>query len=183
MSNDALLEQLRAIAQDGLHYAGNAHDLERYRKLHRLVGGAPDVGLTPADAGWSSPKVGTDAIIFDARQRVLLMRRSDDGLWGLPGGWAEVGETARQAIEREVKEETGLTVRAGAVIDVSSRLAGDYGQKYTTYHLHFHCVVEGGTLTPCDESLELGYFDPRTITAWHKDHGLAVEKALSRDWR
>jgi ADP-ribose pyrophosphatase YjhB (NUDIX family) len=53
---------------------------------------------------------GVRALIIDGRDRVLLQQRSDTGCWGLPGGSVELGETALDALRREVFEETGLTV-------------------------------------------------------------------------
>jgi 8-oxo-dGTP diphosphatase len=56
------------------------------------------------------------AVVHDARGRLLLIRRGHEpgkGRWSLPGGRVEAGETATQAVEREVREETGLVVRAG----------------------------------------------------------------------
>ena len=59
------------------------------------------------------------AVVHDAAGRLLMIRRGHAphaGLWSLPGGRVEAGETAEQAIEREVREETGLEVRAGAPV-------------------------------------------------------------------
>ncbi|WP_420595066.1 NUDIX hydrolase [Deinococcus sp.] len=52
--------------------------------------------------------IGASAIVQDERGRVLLQRRSDDGLWGMPGGSLELGETFEEAARRELSEETGL---------------------------------------------------------------------------
>jgi ADP-ribose pyrophosphatase YjhB (NUDIX family) len=90
--------------------------------------GPPDV---PAAAPWDALPAGTDsaaepavvpcvgAVVHDAAGRLLLIRRGHDpgrGLWSLPGGRVEPGESAAQAVEREVREETGLDVRAGAPV-------------------------------------------------------------------
>jgi 8-oxo-dGTP diphosphatase len=68
--------------------------------------------------GWPVvPCVG--AVVHDAAGRLLLIRRGrapSRGLWSLPGGRVEPGETLEQAVEREVREETGLTVRAGTPV-------------------------------------------------------------------
>jgi 8-oxo-dGTP diphosphatase len=59
------------------------------------------------------------AVVHDAAGRLLLIRRGHAphaGLWSLPGGRVEAGESPETAIEREVREETGLQVRAGAAV-------------------------------------------------------------------
>jgi 8-oxo-dGTP diphosphatase len=59
------------------------------------------------------------AVVRDAAGRLLLIRRGQEpsrGLWSLPGGRVEAGETPEQAVVREVREETGLEVRAGAPV-------------------------------------------------------------------
>ncbi|HEV7211220.1 MAG TPA: NUDIX domain-containing protein [Blastococcus sp.] len=91
--------------------------------------------MVPVDRGDSSsgvpsppvvPCVG--AVVHDAAGRLLMIRRGHAphaGLWSLPGGRMEAGETAEQAIEREVLEETGLGVRAGAPVGRVLIPAGD----------------------------------------------------------
>jgi ADP-ribose pyrophosphatase YjhB (NUDIX family) len=59
------------------------------------------------------------AVVHDAAGRLLLIRRAHDpgrGLWSLPGGRVEAGESVAEAVEREVREETGLDVRAGTAV-------------------------------------------------------------------
>jgi ADP-ribose pyrophosphatase YjhB (NUDIX family) len=82
-----------------------------------MVDGAPARGIDGAAAPPEVPCVG--AIVHDADRRLLLIQRGHDphrGRWSLPGGRVEPGETVEQAIVREVREETGLVVTAGAVV-------------------------------------------------------------------
>ena len=66
-------------------------------------------------------RVGCSAVIFDEnRKKVLLTQRTDNGRWCVPGGALESGESAAEACEREVWEETGLKVRATRLIGVYS---------------------------------------------------------------
>jgi len=108
------------------------------------------------------------AVIFDRLGRLLLQQRSDGGQWGLPGGSVEIGESLAEAVRREVHEETGLAV-------VARRLIGVYSDptlqvvRYPTGHVWhyvnacFECRVMSGTLTTCDETLDLRYFSPRRL--------------------
>ena len=81
------------------------------------------------------PLVGVGAVIRKGR-RVVIVRRSAPPLknqWSIPGGLVEVGETLRQAVVREAREETGLTVKVGKLLEVFERiLPGARGR--TKYH-------------------------------------------------
>ena len=108
-------------------------------------------------------RFGCSAIIFDeARAKVLLTRRTDNGLWCAPGGVMESGESAAEACEREVFEETGLRVRV-------TRLAGVYsnpdqlviypdGTKVQIVALSFEAEVISGELGLSNETTGASYF-------------------------
>jgi len=109
-------------------------------------------------------------------QEILLMRRSDNGLWGLPGGFVELGESVAEAARREVQEETGWTVEVGRLIGVYSDPAHqvvDYGEKtmgpgrggrIQVVNLCFHAQAVGpGEPTTPDETLEIGFFASETL--------------------
>jgi len=96
--------------------------------------------------------IGAFGIIVDEQRRVLLCHRRDVDLWNLPGGGVEKGETPRQAVVREVKEETGFDV-------VVRWLAGIYvnaGRRKIAFS--FVCKVAGGKKKTSDESDAVKYF-------------------------
>ncbi len=187
MNVPALLDELRSIAQIGLHYAKDPYDRERYTRLMRLavteysaITGLAEDEISERfrqELGYVTPKVGCAAGVFNEQGQVLLVKRSDDGLWGLPAGFCEVNQSPRENLKREVREETGLEVDITALVDVCSVMPGEYGQPNTLYALVFLCKVTGGILTPSHETPAVGYFDHKTITDWHFDHGLRVERA------
>jgi 8-oxo-dGTP diphosphatase len=84
------------------------------------------------------------AAVRDADGRILLVRRIDDGNWELPGGRIEVGETAREAVSREVAEESGveivLTGLSGVYSDPSHVLVDPDGSVHQQLALCFHAV-------------------------------------------
>lgn len=107
-------------------------------------------------------RVGCSAAIFEERGRILLTRRADNGQWCLPGGGMESGESAAEACEREVFEETGLRVRVKRLVGVYSHadqlVVYPDGNKAHIVALHFEAEVIGGELGLSNETTDFGYF-------------------------
>jgi ADP-ribose pyrophosphatase YjhB (NUDIX family) len=132
-------------------------------------------------SGTVVPCVG--AIVVDERGRLLLVRRGHDpgaGLWSIPGGRIEPGETDAEALVRELREETGLTVRPG-------RLAGRVtrpGGPGTVFDIrdYFATVTDGTATRPLeagDDAAEARWVRPAEIHELSLTDGLA--DALT-DW-
>ena len=88
----------------------------------RMTGEAPDTLKRP------SPIVGVGAVIWNAQHQIVLIRRGQEprlGEWSIPGGKLEWGEGLREALIREVQEETGLTVEIENLIDVVDSITKD----------------------------------------------------------
>lgn len=92
------------------------------------------------------------AIILNEQNEILLCHRRDYDLWNLPGGGIEAGESPREAVIREVKEETGLDVGMDSLVDVS------YKKKQDEVLFTFLCSVSGGSITLNDEAEQIEYF-------------------------
>lgn len=107
------------------------------------------------------------AVVADDQGRILLMRRSDNDLWSIPGGGMEVGERIGDTAVREVKEETGLDVEIDHLVGIYSnpRHVVEYsdGEVRQQFSVCFACRVVGGGLMTSDESLEVGFFRPDEI--------------------
>lgn len=113
---------------------------------------------------------GVSAVILGP-EGVLLQHRSDNFLWGLPGGAVEPGESVREALAREVREETGLEVEPLRLIGVYS---SPEHHQIITYPdgnvIHyvsscFECRITGGTIACGPESLACAWFDPERLPA------------------
>ena len=113
----------------------------------------------------TSPVLAVSAVIVDAHARVLLVLRGHEpaqGLWSLPGGSVEQGENMREALVREVREETGLEVSAGeevwsATLDLAPASA---------YEIHtFIAQKVSGTLDPGDDAADARYFSETEYSA------------------
>jgi ADP-ribose pyrophosphatase YjhB (NUDIX family) len=103
-----------------------------------------------------NPGVGAAAVVLDGDGRVLLVRRSDNGLWCVPCGFCEWGEDIRMAAARECREESGIEVEVGDVLQVMSNFH-DAGKP--TIGVWFWAEAVGGTLMAGDDAVDAGYFD------------------------
>lgn len=117
-------------------------------------------------------------IAFDDHGRLLLIRRANDpgsGLWSLPGGRVEPGESDETAVARELREETGLDVIPGTVIGTVTR---------GPYEIHdYACRVEGGTLTAGDDATDARWSDAADLSALESAGQLVdLLYVTLRDW-
>jgi ADP-ribose pyrophosphatase YjhB (NUDIX family) len=125
------------------------------------------------------------AIITNDDGHVLLQRRSDNGLWGLPGGGVEIGESVSIAIVREVQEETGLTVEIARLVGVYSDPRFQvvrYADGNVVHYINtlFVCRIVGGVLQTCEESLDLQFFDPAHLPeGMLLSHRIRVQDAVA----
>ena len=106
---------------------------------------------------------GASGLIFDAaRERILLTRREDNNRWCLPGGGMDPGESAAEACERELLEETGLEVRVTKLIGVYTTpdLLMEYpdGNRIQPVAFSFEAEITGGELGLSDEVTGFGWY-------------------------
>ena len=130
-------------------------------------------------------RLGASAVIFDeTRTQVLLTRRSDNGMWCLPGGAMDSGESVAEGCEREVFEETGLRVRVkrliGVYSDPNQLIIYPDGNKVHVVALSFEVEVISGTLGLSNETTEAGFFPIHEIESMPMlgNHAGRVQDAL-----
>jgi 8-oxo-dGTP diphosphatase len=140
-----------------------------------------------------SPLVGVGAVIVEHRSddnRVLLIRRGQPpllGEWSLPGGVLECGETLRDAVAREAREETGLLVETGEMLGVYERVIRD-DVKRVRYHyvlIDFLCRAVGGDLKAGSDAADVRWFTREELPALNLayDANDVVRKGLARHCR
>jgi ADP-ribose pyrophosphatase YjhB (NUDIX family) len=178
----ALADELRSIASEGLQYARDAYDVHRYERLLRssaallaVVERRPATAILDGlqgDLHQVTPLVGVDAMVVESG-RVLLIQRSDNHLWCMPGGAVEVGETVAAAAERELREEAGVEGKARRVAALLDSRLWHSGVKRHMVHIVLLMERISGEPTTSSESLAVGYFAESELPALSYGH---------RDW-
>jgi ADP-ribose pyrophosphatase YjhB (NUDIX family) len=162
------VRDLVALAQSGLTYAENPFDRDRYQRVlaiaSRLVAAGSDAlqptvqRLLEVDRGYATPKVDVRGAVF-LDDRVLLVRERRDGKWTLPGGFADVNDLPSQAVEREIREESGYVARARKLAAVwDRRLHGQPPTLTHAYKLFFLCDITGGSAATSTETDGVDFF-------------------------
>ncbi len=148
--------EVQALAQSGLAFTRDPYDVERYRALTALAARMMAAssssaataealeGMFVAETGYATPKVDVRGAVFDAHGRLLMVRElADGGRWTLPGGWADVNQTASECAVREVLAESGYVVRAEklALLHDRGRQGHHPAGPFSIYKLFFLCTL------------------------------------------
>ncbi len=133
-----------------------------------MLNGCAALAFTLMDAAPFAVRAVCGVVALDAEGRLLLVRRADDGSWGLPGGGVEPGESWSDATRRECREETGWLVRING-------LFGAYSDPHSQKHVYpdgrrvqFFGVVFAAEIAeqvghPDDEVVAVGFFAPKDL--------------------
>ena len=164
------VRRLQAIAQSGLTYAKDPYDVERYQHIRTIAAeiAASRSGTTAESvaalfseqSGYATPKLDIRAVVLNEEEKVLLVREREDGLWTLPGGWVDVGESPSESVQREVKEESGYAVRAVRLLALWDTDKHPHPpMPFHIYKLYFLCELSGGSpLAASTETEGVGFF-------------------------
>jgi len=161
-----LISEIQAISQTGLTFTKNEFDIERYERLTEIsaelaalytnIKSTNIKEIFSLEKGYATPKVDVRAFVLKD-DKVLLVKERSDGLWTLPGGFADVGETPSQAVIRETKEESGFDVEVIRLLALWDKLKHDHPLHWPhIYKCFFHCEhISGKAL----ENLEISAID------------------------
>jgi ADP-ribose pyrophosphatase YjhB (NUDIX family) len=203
MTNTELLDEikrLKAIADVGLLYCNNDYDKERYSaiqeisfKLLNLVSGQTIESLKtsfPLMKDYPTPKVDIRGLLLSDDKKVLLVKESTDGKWSLPGGWADIGETPKEVIVKEFKEETGLDVIPKALLAVfDKRMHAHPPQPFYVYKMVFYCEAASSQINKGFDVLDVQYYNIENLPVLSEDRilktqlELVYKKAISSNYK
>ena len=162
-------QELRAIAQTGLTFTADRFDRLRYERIRELAatmvargsGGNYEtiLGILVEDKGYATPKVDVRGAAF-VDGRVLLVREISDGKWTLPGGWADINQTAAECVVREIAEESGFVAKALKLAAVHDYQRSNRPSRHldSIYKMFFICEIVGGAARTSDETSEVAFF-------------------------
>jgi ADP-ribose pyrophosphatase YjhB (NUDIX family) len=170
-------EALSGIARTGLGFTENQYERERFEEVLSVAAdirhAAEIDALEPEElivewmrtvgegiAGYQTPKVAVGAVVGNDHGEILLVQRSDSGVWLYPTGWADIGYSASEVAMKEVREETGIHCEVVRLIAVLDGLRLGF-TRIPLYSLVFHCRALGGDLEAHPlECMDVGWFGP-----------------------
>src|SRR5580704_12349790 len=164
-----IAREVRALAQTGLAFSADGFDQQRYERLRELAaqlmaqGSAAEhesiIELLRQEKGYATPKVDVRGAAFQDG-RVLMVREISDGKWTLPGGWADVNQTAGECVVREIREESGFEARILKLAAVHDYQRSNRPPRHidSIYKLFFICEITGGSARASDETSEVAFF-------------------------
>ena len=172
-------ETLSAVARTGLGFTDNLYERERFEEVLKV---AADMRVAAGHqrashllveewmketgggvTGYVTPKVAVGAVVGNDKGELLLVQRSDSGVWLYPTGWADVGYSASEIAVKEVWEETGIVVEPVRLVAVLDGLRLGF-TRIPLYSVVFHCRMVGGELKAHPlECTDVGWFSEGSL--------------------
>lgn len=139
----------------------------------------------PAAPAANSIVVAASAFVQDDAGRILMIQRSDNGLWAIPGGAQDVGESVVSTAIREVREETGISIEVAGLVGIYSDpghvIAYDDGEVRQEFSVCFRGRPVRGTVTASTESKRVEWIEPERLSQLdiHPSMQLRIEHGLA----
>lgn len=169
-----LAQRINAQAQNGLVYSDNNYDTDRYEDLldisHSIIALLTNNELKKVtesclvEKEYVTPKVDIRAVTFNEKNQILLVKEKADGFWSIPGGWADIGFSPSEIAIKEVKEETGLDVKAIKLLAILDKKKHNHPPAlHYVYKIFIQCEIIGGDLRTAFDILDVGFFSKDEI--------------------
>ncbi len=172
MENDVYIKwarELQSLAQAGLCYSKDKYDIERFERIRdisaEMLSEISEIPIEKVkdifccEKGYQTPKVDIRAAII--KDDKILLARENNGMWSMPGGWADVGLSAAENAVKESIEEAGAIVnplRLVAVQDWQKNNGRDFESAISVYKMFFLCNFIGGEFKENIETTEIAWF-------------------------
>lgn len=163
-------KRLQAIASTGLHFHPNDFDAERYAEVaaiaNAMLAALGDVPIERIEGlvadfakGYATPKIDVRGAVI-VRDTVLLVKERSDGLWTLPGGYADVGISAAENVVKEIREEAGIAVSADRLYGVFHKAKHAYDADPRDFYKFFFLCSKVDDTHPVAgvETADVGFF-------------------------
>lgn len=172
-------EALAGIAGTGLSFTESLYEKERFEEILQIAAeikvhasGLGEVDSLYVDEiveiwkggagqgipGYVTPKAAVGAIVGNGNGELLLVQRSDSGVWLYPTGWADVGYSPAEIVVKEVLEETGIIVNPLRLLSVVDGMQRGF-TLVPMYSMIFYCEAIGGELKAHPlECMDVGWF-------------------------
>lgn len=161
-------KELKAIAQAGLTYTENKYEKERFQQIreisleilkeHTEMKEEIIKELYYKDVGYPTPKVDVRAAVFKG-DGILMVKEKVDGLWSLPGGWADAKHSLRENLIKETREESGILVKPRRIIAVLDRKKNNLPPSvFGIYKIFVECTYREGTFEENIETSDADFF-------------------------
>ncbi|MEM1435939.1 MAG: NUDIX hydrolase [Pseudomonadota bacterium] len=165
-------KQLQALSSTGLFFTEDPYDQERYEQVAAIANGMlASIANQPVAVveslisdfakGYATPRVDVRGAVL-RNQQVLLVREGTDGLWTLPGGFADIGVSPKENVEKEIREEAKLDVTAYGLYGIRHKARHEYDPDVRDFYKLFflcRCKDEREPTASGVETLEVGFFD------------------------
>jgi ADP-ribose pyrophosphatase YjhB (NUDIX family) len=162
-------KKLQSIAQSGLTYSNDKYDIERFEQIREIsvdiLNNYTEINheklrdLFANETGYQTPKIDVRAAVFK-EDKILMVRETNDGKWSLPGGWADIDTSLKEAIIKEVLEEAGLAVVPKRIISILDyRKHHIHPLPYGIYKFFIECELINGQFSENIETSESAYFN------------------------
>lgn len=185
------IKRLQALAATGLAYGRDQYDQERFEEIHGIttqmlaqVSSASlelIMKLGPDTKSYPTPKVDVRAAMIKY-DRILLVQEKNNGLWTMPGGFAEIGLSPAENVVKEVFEETCIHVAAQTLYAVRHKAKGPFKPDIRDfYKLYFLCErVDDSLPEPGPETLAVEFFSIDALPELCTDRNVAedIERAF-----
>jgi len=188
-------ESLAGIAKTGLAFTENLYEQERFEEILHVaaeIKANSGRGFDQHDqvaewmgevgertAGYVTPKCVVGAVVGNDDGEILLVQRSDSGIWLYPTGWADVGYSPSEVAVKEVHEETGIECEPVRLLTIIDGLRAGF-TRVPLYSMVFYCKATGGELKGHPlETLDVGWFAQDALPDDLAGAGAWVEPAFA----